>query len=161
MGGSCAAGIGRETAVTARMFNVRGSKALQIILSSVAPAKLGYTLGPDRVSVTTDADYIAHATVVRAYDIRDLIADAPKGADDRAGRMRASVAEDVINLIEETVASDSWGRSRGKPGFIIEMAGRIVVTQTEENHGQIAEVLEQLREYRRQRHVPPDGQHRR
>src|SRR6185503_19872463 len=73
-----AAGIDRNTPVTARLRDVKFSKALQTILSDVGggTVKLGYTIDEGVITISTDED-LSKNVVTRVYDIRDLIIEVP------------------------------------------------------------------------------------
>jgi len=72
------AGVDRNAPVTAKLRNVKFSKALNIILDSVGggTAKLGYTIDEGVIEIAT-ADELGKNTVTRVYDIRDLIISIP------------------------------------------------------------------------------------
>ena len=148
-----AEGVGRETPVSARLNNVRTFKALGVILNSVSSSsvKLRYWLGKDRVFVSTQTDYYARNTVVRAYEIRDIIEDSLEGTSNHPGLTRADSIQDLKRLIEDWVDSDTWMTSKPAyvPGWgrIDEFNGRLFIFQTRENHAQIEALLEQLREF--------------
>lgn len=57
-----------------------------------------------------------------------------------------SPADDVIRLLEETVDPSSWRDNGGKVGSIRELAGQLIIRQTEANQREIAELLTQLRD---------------
>ena len=74
-----AAGVERNTPVTAQLHDVKFSKALNIILAQSVgggQTKLGYTLDEGVITIST-ADELAKNVVVRVYDIRDLILSVP------------------------------------------------------------------------------------
>jgi type II secretory pathway component GspD/PulD (secretin)/tetratricopeptide (TPR) repeat protein len=187
-----AAGVDRNTPVTARLHNVKFSKALSIILDSVGggQTKLGYTVDEGVITIST-ADDLAKNVVVRVYDIRDLIInvpdfnDAPQFSLDAAqnggggggsavgqgggggsnvtntlfsgganqtttnvGPTREELVESITKLIEDTVTTDSWKDNGGSVGALRELQGQLIVTQTPENHRQLVNLLEQLRETR-------------
>ncbi len=73
-----AAGIDRNTPVTARLRDIRFSKALTTILSDVGggTVKLGYTIDEGVITISTDED-LSKNTLTRVYDIRDLIIEVP------------------------------------------------------------------------------------
>jgi type II secretory pathway component GspD/PulD (secretin) len=77
-----AAGIDRNTPVTARLRDVKFSKALQILLDQVGggDVQLGYAFDGNVMTVST-ADVLARQTVTKVYDIRDLIIDIPDFTD--------------------------------------------------------------------------------
>jgi Flp pilus assembly secretin CpaC len=72
------AGVDRNAPVTAKLRNVKFSKALNIILDSVGggTAKLGYTIDEGVIEIGT-ADELGKNTLTRVYDIRDLIINIP------------------------------------------------------------------------------------
>ena len=189
-----AAGIDRNTPVTARLHNVKFSKALNVILDSVGggTTKLGYTVDDGVITIST-ADDLSKNVVVRVYDIRDLIIDVPDFTDapqfsldasqnqgqgggggggigqgggstaqvtnslfaggaqqtqQQTGPTRQDLVDAITKLITDTVSSDSWKDNGGSVGAVRELQGQLIVTQTPENHRQLVNLLEQLRETR-------------
>jgi general secretion pathway protein D len=184
-----AAGVDRNTPVTARLHNIKFSKALNIILDSVGggQTKLGYTVDEGVITIST-ADDLSKNVVARVYDIRDLIIDVPDFKDApqfsldaaqngggggggggmggmasvtntlfagtpgttsaNAGPTREELVESITKLIEDTVATDSWKDNGGSVGALRELQGQLIVTQTPENHRQLVNLLDQLRETR-------------
>ncbi len=69
---------------------------------------------------------------------------ATEPTEPKTHRTREQLIDDVTALVKATVAADSWGNV----GRIKEVAGQLVVTQTPENHAQIVQLLDQLRETR-------------
>src|SRR5262249_44108318 len=69
-----AAGIDKNAPVTARLRDVKFSKALETILRDVGggTVRLGYTIDEGVISISTEED-LASNVVTRVYDIRDLI----------------------------------------------------------------------------------------
>lgn len=76
------AGIDRNAPVTAKLRNVKFSKALGVILDSVGggTTKLGYTIDDGVITISTSED-LAKNTITRVYDIRDLIINIPDFTD--------------------------------------------------------------------------------
>jgi general secretion pathway protein D len=71
------ASVDKTTPVSARVRNIRFSKALTLILDSVGGTiPLGYTIDEGVITVST-ADDLDKNTLTRVYDIRDLIIDVP------------------------------------------------------------------------------------
>jgi general secretion pathway protein D len=72
------AGITKEAPVTARLKDVKFSKALKTILDDVGggTVKLSYTIDEGVITIST-ADDLAKNTATRTYDIRDLLVDVP------------------------------------------------------------------------------------
>jgi beta-lactamase regulating signal transducer with metallopeptidase domain len=95
------------------------------------------------------------AVATQAYDIRDLLVRIPDvgfeptapQADDRGNDVasRVKLVAEVKNLIESTVAPDSWTDNGGAIGLMQEFGGQLMITQTKENHAAIAALLENVR----------------
>ena len=142
---------------------------LTAILTSAGggKGKLGYTVDQGIITIST-ADDLAKNVIVRVYDIRDVVASEPtaktentKPAADaqtktQRGYSLASWAgtdpkklDLLLQLIMDKIDSPSWeGTRRKKPGAMRELKGQLIVTQTKENHRQLINLLEQLRERR-------------
>ncbi|MCC7350285.1 MAG: hypothetical protein IT446_06920 [Phycisphaerales bacterium] len=73
-----AAGIDRNTPVTARLRDIKFSKGLSTILSDVGGGmvKLGYTVDEGVITISTEED-LSKNVITRVYDIRDLIINVP------------------------------------------------------------------------------------
>jgi hypothetical protein len=155
-------GIDKNSPITARLSNIKFSKALQVILDSVSTAqtKVGYVIDDGVITISCGDDLIQDVHT-RVYDIRDLIVIVPdyKAPDvdsapsaspatqPGAGQAtREQLVQSVIDLIRETVAPDSWASARF--ARIKELSGQLIITQTLENHALIAALLDQLRETR-------------
>ncbi|MDB5330413.1 MAG: hypothetical protein JWP03_1564 [Phycisphaerales bacterium] len=76
------AGIDKNAPVTAKLRNVKFSKALAVILDSVGggTTKLGYTIDDGVITISTSED-LSKNTITRVYDIRDLIINIPDFTD--------------------------------------------------------------------------------
>jgi hypothetical protein len=101
--------------------------------------------------------------LTRVYDVRDLPITVPDFTDaPRLGLPRAAAAaptpaaapapptpdarlDDLARLIRERVAPDTWGR---RPYAIGAINGRLVVTHTPDVHGQVRDLLADLRRAR-------------
>lgn len=135
------AGIDRNTAVTVRLRNVKFSKALHVILDQVAgggPKKLDYAVDGGVITVST-ADDLAHNTVTRVYDVRDLMRQGEAGGD---GAKREAAA---IKLLTDSIDPASWREHGGQVGSVRVLNGQLVVTQSPENHKAVANLLKQTR----------------
>jgi type II secretory pathway component GspD/PulD (secretin) len=73
-----AEGVDRAAPVTARLRDVKFSKALDTILADVGggTVTLGYTIDEGVITISTETD-LARNTLTRVYDIRDLIVEIP------------------------------------------------------------------------------------
>jgi len=110
--------------------------------------------------------------ITRVYDVRDLLVDIPNFTDapdlladdlnrtiapDRqaygrggyfggsrwdVGKTREQRVEDVTRLIQETIAPDTWREQGGTIGGLRELDGQLIVTQIEENHRLLRQLLE-------------------
>jgi type II secretory pathway component GspD/PulD (secretin) len=172
------AGVERSAPVTARLRDVKFSKALDVILRDVGggTVKLGYTVDQGVITISTEED-LSSNTVTNVFDIRDLIVNVqdfnqppnfniqatPTGRGGGGGgnlfagnnqnqnqgqNTRQQLVDEIITLIQDTVATESWKQNGGTVGSIRELAGQLIVTQTPENQRQLAHLLEQLRETR-------------
>lgn len=65
-----------------------------------------------------------------------------------SGPTREEMTERIIELITETVASDSWKDNGGDVGSLQELNGQLVITQTGENMREVVKLLSKLRETR-------------
>lgn len=68
--------------------------------------------------------------------------------DEEEGPTRSELVEQIIQLIQDTVASDTWKDNGGTIGAVRELSGQLIVTQTPENQNAIGKLLEKLRETR-------------
>ncbi len=188
-----AAGVDKNAPVTARLRDVKFSKALSTILQDVGgtTARLTYTIDEGVITISTAED-LSKNVVTRVYDIRDVLIDVPdfdnapdfnlsdisnqgnngnnggngggggggnnqglfggqqnQGQNqEQAGQSRQERIDQIIKLIQDTVASDSWKDNGGTVGSVRELSGQLIVTQTPENQLALRGLLEQLRETR-------------
>jgi hypothetical protein len=106
--------------------------------------RLGYTLRDVTWVVTTrDAAALTHFT--RLYAVADLLAvmGSPPPAVPPPGQPSAP-ADRLIDALQNTVDPGGW-RTAGGSGSAREAAGSLIVTQTLQNHAEIARVLAGLR----------------
>jgi len=163
-------GIDRTTPITARMKGVTYKKALQVILDFAGGGdptqRLKYIVDDSVLTISSADDLSKEGLSTQAYDIRDLIVTLPKSViapefnaesfnpttrhydEDPDAAVRTALSDELILLITETVEPDSWRDNGGRVGAIRELTGQLIVTQTPENHRQIADLLNQLRRQR-------------
>jgi hypothetical protein len=104
---------------------------------------------------TADADRVVTLT----YDISDLLmrapdyplgeapfARAPAPQAPRPAETRASLVDQWIALIMDTVASDTWRDRGGQIGSIRAIQNVLVVTQTRANHQELGALLAEFRD---------------
>jgi type II secretory pathway component GspD/PulD (secretin)/tetratricopeptide (TPR) repeat protein len=70
------------------------------------------------------------------------------GDEEQAGPTRTELVEQITNLIQTTVANDTWQANGGTVGTLSELNGTLIVTQTPENQEKVSALLEKLREQR-------------
>ena len=71
-----------------------------------------------------------------------------QGTGQQAGKTRAQMVTEITQLIENTVARNSWIDNGGTTGSIREINGQLVITQTPNNLEAVSGLLRQLRETR-------------
>lgn len=119
-------GLSPDTLVTAKIKGVRLDSALSLVL---APLDLTYVVS-DEVILITSKEMAETIVDARVYPV-DLILEQD--------------AETIADLIQTTIASDTWVENGGKGGTISILSGRLVITQTYHVHRQITDLLCQLR----------------
>lgn len=139
-----AAGMDRKTPITARLRDVKLSKALDVLLRAAGDGRvqLGYSIDEGVLTIST-ADDLATNVLTSVYDVRDLAATAVPGS-----ATQQQLIDEIIRLIQDTVESTSWKANGGKSGTIRELQGQLIITQTKVNQNSIANLLSQLREIR-------------
>ena len=131
-----AAGVDRNTPVTVRLRQIKFAKALSVILDSalLSNGKSGSLVWRADGNVLIIAAASEGGKVVqRTYDVHDLLANAGK-------------ADSLFRMITGSIDADSWKDNGGKTGAIKLEAGKLVITQTEDNQKAIANLLARARE---------------
>jgi hypothetical protein len=138
-----AAHIDQNAPVTAKLRNIKFSKALRVVLDSAAGGKdkLGYDIDEGVITISTAED-LRKNTMTRVYDVRGLIRPANGDAAARDEK-RIKVLTD---LIVTSVAPKTWRDKGGSVGALRELQGNLIVTQTPENHEAIAHLLTGVRD---------------
>jgi hypothetical protein len=142
---------------------------------STSNAKVAYEIAGGGLRIGLKDDLDRASLTRRVYDVGDLLVAVPDSVpavrttrpapatlptstgddwqddDSQSGDSRQNTpvrfrADELIHLIRDTVASDTWREDGGTLGSIEEQGGRLAVTQTPENHRQILNLLAQLRE---------------
>jgi hypothetical protein len=157
-------GVWPHTPVTLNLRDVSLHFALSQLLKTISPAgQLDYGIRDGVILVCSSQDG-ASLMMTRVYDMRALIddvaarrmedfaADAPGEATRTRGRVdhsaevtRQWATWEVINALEQFLATDSWKDNGGFSGSVVDLGGRFVITQTPENHLKIATFLRALR----------------
>jgi beta-lactamase regulating signal transducer with metallopeptidase domain len=142
-----AAGLDRNAPVTVRLKNVPFDQALRYILRDAGGGNiaLDFAVVDGIVNIST-ADDLASDTKVRVYSVAGLLKQMPTTLPSSANEevARTNKADQLMQLIRETVAPDSWRDAGGTVGAIREINGRLVITQTEANHALITKLLEEI-----------------
>lgn len=135
--------IDRNTPVTVRLRDVTFAKALDGVLKSVGgrATKLGYTIDDGVISIST-ADDLARNTFTRVYDVRDLMRAAGGGDTKQADAEREAA---VVKLLTDTIDPASWREHGGELGSARYLNGQLIVTQSEDNHKAVVNLLRQTR----------------
>ena len=152
-----AAGLDRDVPVDVDLHDVTLAEALKWVAKSVsgAYAKVTFTLHGGVIYVANDSD-VARVAGWYVYDVRDLLdgehalklpagwAGGGSNPHDPAGARRGEVIDELVNLIQVTIAPDSW-EDGGGTGSIHEFRGRLFIRQTWENHQLVEAALSALR----------------
>ena len=89
------------------------------------------------ITISTAEDL--HLNVeTKTYDIQFLLSDKLEPA------AREKRIETISKLITGSIDASSWRDNGGKIGALKELAGRLLITQSPENHKAIANLIEQL-----------------
>jgi hypothetical protein len=152
-----AAGVRRTTPVRLRMWDVRLGTALDVLSASFETGiPLAWSEQGGIITVSTHED-IQRTTTVAVYDVRDLIDVVRKSPLTGVpfDETHAQVVDEVARLINECVGTGEWLDGGGRSGWLRELAGRLIVTQSADNHRKIRDLLKQLRtEFARPMPVP-------
>ncbi|MCH8922101.1 MAG: hypothetical protein IIA67_02995, partial [Planctomycetes bacterium] len=134
------AGIETDVPLTVNLKDISLRSALRLVLRE---AELTFVIRDEVVLITTPEE-AEEMLVTRLYPVGDLVTSD----DDSVVIGSTEIDFDpIIELIEATVAPDSWDAAGG-PGAIdgLEMCLALAVPQTEEIHEQIARLLQKLRQ---------------
>jgi hypothetical protein len=133
-----------QTPINLHLYNIKVTKVFRYVLDAASgPAqaeRLCWWVEGDaetaRVAISSEPDYVRTNLVTFEFEIADILAAIEKPDPER----------DVITLIKEVVAPDSW--LDGDRGFatIRRLGTRLIVQQTKQNQCDIDSLLDQLRE---------------
>jgi hypothetical protein len=93
---------------------------------------LGFSIDRNVIRISTEED-LDRITEVRAYDVRDVVPNEMP-------------MDDLVKLIVDSVAPETWRDAGGSVGAIHASKHKLIVTQNPMNHMKIREVLQMLRE---------------
>ncbi len=139
----------KEGNITLRLRDATLGHTMRIVLD-LADTDLHYTVRDGVIIVSANTFDFDDETIVRVYDVRDLLAAEiahRKARPATAPTTQPVETEDelLMRLIMESVQPNDWRDAGGRYGMIRSFAGRLVVTQTESAHRQIREFLNELR----------------
>lgn len=145
-----AQGVDPEQPVNARLYNVRAEKGLSVLLDSASTPsqRLGYVVAEDGTIEVLAKPIWPETAVVEVYDTSDLLIVALADKVLEQSKTLDELIHDVVMLITDTVANDSWETNGGKVGRIRYFHDKLVITQTPEAQRLVANLLEQLRAMR-------------
>ena len=152
------AGVEPTTPVPLRIVAGPASAVLESVLRQAGGGnvRLIYWVDADQiVRISTDA---RSPQVLRLYNVRDILADSarfhralatlPNSTEEE--RRNLLNLDDIIKnlkeLIMEEVDRESWIDNGGKCGTWHYVGGKMFITQTEENHAKIDDILAKLRQ---------------
>lgn len=139
-------GLTPDRPVRFRGENLTLAEALDHLLEPPKPlaptTPPGYAIRAGRVFVSATHRLPSRPILVRAYDIGALL---PKPGRPEDATTAQEAAEDLLRLIQDTIAPDSWVDNGGDVGSVHVLGQRMVVLQTWPNHRRLQVLLAQLR----------------
>jgi hypothetical protein len=157
------AGVQRDSPVTAKIRDIKTSKALEFVFKSVEGEDdehhLGYRITHGTVRISSNAE-LDKLRVTRSYDITDLLAGHPdrpvtqsKGMSGFATpsdevESREEWLDDIMKYVTDNVRTNSWKDNGGDVGEISSDSTKnhLVILQTPEAQREVKAVLKDLRE---------------
>jgi hypothetical protein len=133
------AGVAKNQSINITLRQVSLRKVLSLLLHESSGEKgaiLGWILDDGVIYISTVED-INRRVQIKIYEVRDLL-------DPRAVEKKGQV---LMLMITDAVNPDSWFH-RGGNGTIKFIDGKLVITQTYNNHQAIEDLLTHLREFR-------------
>ena len=134
-----AQGFDRRARVTADLQDLTLAEALDAVLAGHRGAgggrRLSYAVEKGLVTILTDA---ADAPVTRVYDVRAW--PGPHATEELI-----KILTELIKILTDSVAPETWRDAGGQQGTIREMRGLLIVTQTCPNHDRVRRLLNALR----------------
>ena len=157
-----AAGIRSDTPVNLHLHDVTLRQALtMLIVLSDKAGDLAFGVNDNIIRIASgDRPWHGGDRLTRMYDIHELLdlghayrrghappqtqpsTQGPIFTDSITGD---DVFDSVIRLIEDQVAPDTWRDNGGSEGVIREFCGRLLITQSPQNHQRISQFLRALR----------------
>ena len=127
--------------VTARLRDVRASKAVQTALSDACPrVRLRFFIDDGGIVVTTPRGD-ARRVETRIYNLADILPEPPRSAEEDV-----QLSGDIKRLVIETIEPESWKEAGGVIGSVHVQNRFVTVRQTPENLRLLTGLLAQMRE---------------
>lgn len=148
------AGFMRDARSSLSVQNLRASTTLKRLLDQFAndspPLRLRHRVEDGVVRIST-GDGFASSSVLRVYDVRDLI-QIDLDRQRQTGRAPPEhfwgdreAGEALMKLLQDHVDAESWRNNGGSLGSASYFAGRLIVNQSPENHDLIYQILGAIR----------------
>ena len=134
-----AIGFDRTAPVTIRLQNVPAAEAIRLMLRGVSNDIEARIESGVLVIAPSGAPQIRPELMTRAYEVRDLVGHAP------ANQQQTKMTQ-LIDIIKETVASDTWRDNGGSEGTIKWFNTKLLITASESRHREVEKLLRMLRE---------------
>jgi hypothetical protein len=161
-----AAGIDRAVPISLTLKDVAlGDALLAVLMNASTPtARVGYEPAGNVLLIDT-GESLSKLTLLRVYDIADIVLaeqerqrilyppDAMREPQNAASgnpvrnqrRSSDEILEDLVKLIQERIAPDSWRETGGMTGSITELSGRLIIEHTRTGHRETEALLAALR----------------
>lgn len=140
------AGIGSDTPITGKISGITLHSVLRLLLSEL---DLTYVVGDGYLMITSKTE-AENKLSSKVYPVRDLVTlDSEFRPPLKGGKKAGADFESLIGLIRNTIATTTWDEVGG-PGSINEFdhAQALAISQTDEVHEEIVELLAALRRTR-------------
>ncbi|MFG0305142.1 MAG: hypothetical protein ACF8Q5_02870 [Phycisphaerales bacterium JB040] len=169
-------GIDRDMPVTLRLSSATpASTVLDRVLQQVSdPALPAEWAVIDGILVIASDDVLRRNTMMRSYDIRDLLFEVPNfdnapdfdlqtssgsggggqspfqgsSGQDEDRLPREERVDNLVQVIQNNVDPNGWIELGGNTGAIQELSGVLIITQTPKAHRAITSLLDMLRDVR-------------
>lgn len=133
-----AAGIDQSTQVNINVKDVTFEKVLNLIITDLGGKDKIAWVVDEGVILISSPEKLRGLTFIRIYEVGDMI-------DARVPQNKGDV---LISIITQCISPTTWADAGGNAAIKFR-DGKLVVTQTAENHQAIANLLDGLREFRK------------
>jgi uncharacterized membrane protein YgcG len=135
-------GLGTDTPVTINMQGVTARSMLRIMLQQL---DLTWVIRDEAIVITTLEAAEAELKDL-VYPVADLL---------RNGKGELNTSDELIELITRIASPDMWDEVGG-PGSIVSIYGMLLISQTDEVHQEVQQLLDGYRAVRRMAQQSPD-----